>query len=337
MKFGRIVYSRADGSTKHGNLGNYYQTFAIDYILQELGIAKEEIIDIRHAQMPEYQGEKIRLVYNAWLNPAFDKDFFPISDSIDPIYFGVHRITGKNLRSKDFEGKLVGCRDENTYSVFRKKGVDAYISGCSTIVFPTRTTLPSDPTIFLVDVPSYIEDKIPADVKQGRKIVKLSQERSDMADIEKEARDLLELYREKACLVVTSRLHCAAPCLAMGIPVILFRKYYDERYSWIDKYIPLYRAKDIDRINWSPEVVDMTYPKKLILDMFRALLVEENEDKYRELARELSEFYRGRNKQSYYRTPIITRIFLGVRKSNPKLANYLRDNIFKAFTAAGRK
>lgn len=37
----------------------------------------------------------------------------------------------------------------------------------------------------------------------------------------KQARGLLEIY-EQADLVLTSRIHCALPCLGMGTPVVLF-------------------------------------------------------------------------------------------------------------------
>lgn len=36
------------------------------------------------------------------------------------------------------------------------------------------------------------------------------------------ARHLLSWYRDQARLVITTRLHCALPRLAMGIPVVFF-------------------------------------------------------------------------------------------------------------------
>ncbi|WP_073095483.1 polysaccharide pyruvyl transferase family protein [Cyclobacterium lianum] len=41
------------------------------------------------------------------------------------------------------------------------------------------------------------------------------------------------LYKRYATLVVTSRLHCALPCIAMGIPVIFFGNPLDYRVSII--------------------------------------------------------------------------------------------------------
>ncbi len=34
------------------------------------------------------------------------------------------------------------------------------------------------------------------------------------------AKEIVESYGKKAALVVTKRIHCAMPCIAMGIPVI---------------------------------------------------------------------------------------------------------------------
>src|SRR5690606_24210023 len=34
------------------------------------------------------------------------------------------------------------------------------------------------------------------------------------------AKELLKYYRDEAGLVITSRIHCAMPCAAMGIPVV---------------------------------------------------------------------------------------------------------------------
>ena len=51
------------------------------------------------------------------------------------------------------------------------------------------------------------------------------------------ASDLLRKY-SRAKLVVTSRIHCALPCVAMGTPVILLVRRYDQlRYPGIDQFL----------------------------------------------------------------------------------------------------
>lgn len=50
-------------------------------------------------------------------------------------------------------------------------------------------------------------------------------------------------------------MHIASPCIGMGVPVVLVRKSIDYRFSWIDKYIPIYTEKDVNNINWYPEAI----------------------------------------------------------------------------------
>jgi len=45
------------------------------------------------------------------------------------------------------------------------------------------------------------------------------------------ANRMLSQYMDEASLVITTRLHCALPCVAMGIPVILFGDPNDPRLS----------------------------------------------------------------------------------------------------------
>ncbi|WP_141082403.1 polysaccharide pyruvyl transferase family protein [Campylobacter devanensis] len=46
----------------------------------------------------------------------------------------------------------------------------------------------------------------------------------DWKNLYRKTEDLLQTYKNKAKLIATSALHCAAPCTAMGIPVILIAK-----------------------------------------------------------------------------------------------------------------
>jgi len=45
------------------------------------------------------------------------------------------------------------------------------------------------------------------------------------------AQNALDEYREHASLVITTRLHCALPCVAMGIPVVFVGDPDDKRLS----------------------------------------------------------------------------------------------------------
>jgi hypothetical protein len=156
----------------------------------------------------------------------------------------------------------IGCRSLSTLEAFRRIGVDAYFSGCLTLTIKrhqvARTdriyAVDVDPSLYANLVPSNIKDKVlhlshefpPADaafltkakwnsVHLGlRAIYKWDWGRSALAAAGNrisriqhafrlsKAQELLARY-SSAKLVITSRLHCALPCLALGTPVLLLR------------------------------------------------------------------------------------------------------------------
>lgn len=69
------------------------------------------------------------------------------------------------------------------------------------------------------------------------------------------AEHLLSRY-EKARLVITSRLHCALPCIAIGTPVILLHKNpQDPRFGALNGYLKIHAEKDLAEIDWNPGAV----------------------------------------------------------------------------------
>ena len=72
--------------------------------------------------------------------------------------------------------------------------------------------------------------------------------RTEATDKFDQAQKLLDIYAQ-ATLVITSRLHCALPCLAFGTPVIfLHRTLADQRFRGLLKYMRAYSEADT-RIN----------------------------------------------------------------------------------------
>ncbi len=88
---------------------------------------------------------------------------------------------------------------------------------------------------------------------------------------------LLYIYRRYVKRAVTTRLHCALPCIAMGIPVIFFGNPNDYRTSIIKEpgldihKIPHQKAtrdsigkeleNSFDYINWTPDPIDIQLKK----------------------------------------------------------------------------
>ena len=172
------------------------------------------------------------LLINGWFshNPQNE---FPPSPDIIPIYYSFH-ITPN---SSDFfttpkciehfkKWQPIGCRDRATKRLLRGVGIDAFYSKCLTLTFPRRNVVPTNGKTFLVDVPG--------NYKRFDNVVKVTHDHNQdaMGEIWKsaQAQYLLDIYREEADLIVTSKLHCALPCQAMGIPVIFVRHNIADEY-----------------------------------------------------------------------------------------------------------
>jgi hypothetical protein len=116
----------------------------------------------------------------------------------------------------------IGCRDRSTESLLHAAGVDAYFTGCLTLTLP-RPPVPRTETIDFSDVRRDTSALIAVAPESVRRRIHRVQHGYDVpgaaaAERMAHAAGLLELYAG-AALVVTSRLHCALPCLAFGTPV----------------------------------------------------------------------------------------------------------------------
>jgi len=175
----------------------------------------------------------------------------------------------------------IGCRDQFTADTLKEKGIDAYFTGCLTLTLDSYKVNDSErgQDIYIVD-PLYSypnRDKVfynfRATIRNiiNGKVFKLGKQKKHLkkfvssellkeaiyvnqeplntiSDAEKfeMAESLLKKYA-KAKLIITSRIHCALPCLAMGTPVIFvngFDKFVDScRFEGI---LELFNRIDID-------------------------------------------------------------------------------------------
>ncbi len=146
----------------------------------------------------------------------------------------------------------IGCRDLSTLSFLKSFGIDSYFSSCLTTTLKREnfSNTSQRSGVVCTDVP-YISDGIfPLSHLLKRRMVRKLVGRaikdtcsnSDLIVFEthayspltthkqrfEEARRLLQIYAN-AELVITGRIHCALPCLALGTPVILITKSRDSR------------------------------------------------------------------------------------------------------------
>lgn len=265
MKYANIIY---DGNrTGSVNLGDDIQLLAIQHIYEYMGIPEKDIVRISLSELSTYDGEYVILPISFPLY-GYRKDLYitMFSPKIIPIFLALS-IMSNNISEEEqiylrrFEP--IGCRDIYTMNLLREKNILAYMGGCMTATLPKKEQ-PTRDKVYIVDIPEGDLKYIPDDIK--KEAIFTSQIKYDCKNPELEAKEYLDNYAETAKLVVTSRLHCALPCTAMGIPVILMKDRYSFRFPTISKYIPIYTREKYNEIDWNPNVIDYEADKKRLLE-----------------------------------------------------------------------
>jgi hypothetical protein len=226
-KFGLLEYPGLD------NLGDYIQSIAVSSLIPEIHarIDREKL-----RNFTSY--EKLIVVMNGWFsnNP---ENSFPPSASIIPIFWGFH-ITNwnhswKHIITKESLDYLrfhapIGCRDRYTAQKLNEFGIESFYSKCLTLLFKRREHLPDCKQTFVVDCVIDLPSELTTDAIFLTHVINPLFPEEEKFRL---ANEMLGFYNDNATLVITSRLHCALPCIAMGIPVIFFGDECDYRTSII--------------------------------------------------------------------------------------------------------
>jgi len=251
MKYGLLTY---DENKRFFNVGDNIQSLAAKQFLPQIDSY------INREKLGEYHKGKTKLIMNGWFthntqNWVPSDDIDPIFVS-----FHMNNTAAPAMLSEKGIAYLkkhqpIGCRDQFTANLLKDKGIDAYFTGCLTLTLDSYKVNNSERgnDIYIVD-PLYSyprSEKIFYNAKATVKNVlntsafKLGKKKKHLKNfiadeilkkaifINQEppsntystpekfemAEDLLKKYA-KAKLVITSRIHCALPCLALGTPVI---------------------------------------------------------------------------------------------------------------------
>lgn len=289
MKYGYMFYQKPlkpQMKTRPVNLGDPIQSYAVKNLYREMGILAEDIIPVPRYDMANYNGEECVCVVNSASNYeelAYDSHFMPPSKKVHAIPMSLHlhrQLPEEELQFYKTCGG-VGCRDLYTVEYLKGLGVDAYLTGCLTLTLPRRSeeqARRADKT-YLLDVPGDVMQMMPDEIK--KEAVTLSNilrfnnpgnaNRISVEDAYEEHRkgeERIKLLRDTAKLVITSKLHVASPCLAMGIPVILAKKHFGDRFGFIDRLLPTYTPEHFYEIDWNPKPVDFEEDKAKIKQLF---------------------------------------------------------------------
>lgn len=253
MKYALIYYKNTT------NIGDDILTYAAKQFLPQVDyyIDREET-DLFLPETKEYTAA----ILNGWyLHYSYA---FPPSPYIIPLFIGTHfnsdqMIFGdysyldQNVTDylRQIEGGI-GCRDKQTMDVLGQKGIENYFSGCLTLTLKPFSDIQGNGSIVLTDVSDEIKNYITKRLPDKQIICKthrLSDQEigTDWAHRETRVEDYLKCY-QKASLVITSRLHCALPSIALGAPVILIGKYdadYYDRFESYAQYCSCFSEEDL--------------------------------------------------------------------------------------------
>jgi hypothetical protein len=220
----------------------------------------------------------VGMIMNAWF---LQGRHWPPSDFLRPIFVGFHVTESRRDLIAQHTNYLkkyepIGVRDKGTAEFLSSLGVQTEVTYCLTLTFPSRVRAPENGKVLIIDA-SHIN--IPRTIR--RKAVRLTHSVGGVRDSTKllYARELIEFYRDTASLVITTRLHCALPCIAMGIPVIFFGDPADYRTRIVaDIGGTIYSRRlheksvvgrtvgwAVNRVDWSPQPIDISPHRERLL------------------------------------------------------------------------
>lgn len=278
MKYGLLEYEENE---QFFNVGDNIQSLAAKQFLPRV----DEFVN--REKLGEYKGDPIKMILNGWFthnaaNWVPSDDIIPLFVS-----FHMNNTAAPLMLSKkgiDYLKKHqpIGCRDQYTVDTLNEHGIEAYFTGCLTLTLDSYKANGDQKTdkIYIVD-PLYgytTPRKIIRNYKSffksilNGKILELGKRKKHLSNfISKDLLDnaiyvnqeppsktysqeqkfemaekLLHDYA-RAKLVITSRIHCALPCLAMGTPVIFingFETFTDS--SRFEGIIELFNRIDIN-------------------------------------------------------------------------------------------
>lgn len=288
MKYANIKF---DGNRKSSvNIGDDMQLIAIENLYHEMGIDYKDVIRIGLSELATYNGEYVVLPISFPLYGYRENlNITMFSPKIIPVFLGLS-IMSNNLSESEItylrRFEPIGCRDYYTMELLREKNIMSYMGGCLTATLPRRENKIGS-KVYMVDVPKSYYEYIPDELKYNAVVT--SQIYDECEKSEETAKKVLSEYRENARLIITTRLHGALPCIAMGIPVVLMKDEFSFRFTTLSKYIQVYTKDRFKFIDWNPSYIDYEEQKKIIIESAQERIMNAYE-KYNKIA-SVSDFY----------------------------------------------
>lgn len=227
MKYGLIMYKDTE------NIGDDVQTYVAERFLPRV----DYIIDRDNVTsfIPE-EREYVATIMNAWwMNQKFN---WPPSPYIYPKMISMHfthydtiyHIDQRHITTgygKEYLKKHepIGCRDSYSKNILLENGIQSYFSGCMTLTLQRFENIEKEDFILAVDISDSIYEKLKTIT--NKRIVRITNNRRreeysklDWKTRKRYVEDYLKTI-QRADLVITPRLHCALPSLALQTKVLL--------------------------------------------------------------------------------------------------------------------
>lgn len=318
MKYGLITnvmtFSHLTAGSR-SNLGDDIQTHAVEHLYTCMGIAPEQIVRLNRYDFSNYDGRHgyILMPMCGYFTLGNAQSPLPLSPYIIPVYFGFGLSSDIDdpAELEHFRRhEPIATRDERVMHMFRSRGVAAFVSGCLTITLPRREHPPAEGKVFLVDVPDELLEHIPRGLLDKAERLthiypyeRIPSDQDEANRLDAMARKLCRRYAEEGALVVTSRLHCAAPCIGMGVPTIVVARNISDRFAWLDRYVKIHTRETFAQIDWNPKMPDLEEVKQMILNA-AARHIERARERWAPWA-EISAFYESRERSEYNRLMVL--------------------------------
>lgn len=263
MKFGLVVYLKTD------NIGDDVQSYAAKRFLPTV----DYVIDREALDTFDSHGEVVKAIMNGWY--MYSKFNWPPASAIDPLWVAMHISENDyfGIGERFLEGiggdylrhyAPIGARDVSTLEMLERNHIPAYLSGCLTLTIPQFDNVEKTNEVLLVDLDEKSEAVVrkmyPAENFQSVTHNVNAEEYSALSaeDRLRRVEKLLRRYQGAKC-VITSRLHCALPCLALRTPVLLvYKREYAPR---MQSFLTLLHYTEIDSFDEGVRAFDPANPK----------------------------------------------------------------------------
>jgi hypothetical protein len=280
--------SFASLSVSTENLGDHIQIIAGLRLLAGLGVTPTRFVDrdneIRSVPTLDDLDGPVGILLNGWFKT--NREEWPPHPKLAPIIDGLHirpfqctELVSDESIAFFRSHEPIGCRDVYTRDLLRSKGVETFISNCLSLTLPRRLDDAAAQTeVFVASRDERIRDYLPKSIGPYAFVSHYSGSTDFAANVTL-AKALLQTYRSRAKLIITTLLHCALPAIAMGIPVVVFYPMNDEsahasdleRFSGLDGLVRVHAFEEIDSVDWNPKPIDIGTTKRESLDRFYEL------------------------------------------------------------------